>query len=73
MARPYSCASALCPYYKQESQQHIYCSGFPGVASCHVTFATRKEHKEYRERYCYRHCTSCPMFKMLDKIYDSEN
>ncbi len=58
------CKKAICPYYKKEDSQVIYCDGVEGSSSLHVTFASKTDALEYKKTYCrdkYMRCEICKL------------
>lgn len=66
MAKHYTSNKAICPYYKHESRQVIYCEGLKEGNVLHNAFANPSDAIEYKKNYC--RCfnyTQCHISKML--------
>ena len=61
---------ALCPYYKREYPQMIYCKGVVKDGLTHVTFATRSVAYAYKKAYCRDRYDQCHIYRMLEGIKD---
>lgn len=64
-------AGCLCPFYKEQDQQHIYCGGTEKGIVYHVAFATPKMLKEYQKEFC-KTSKGCPMSKALEEYWESK-
>ncbi len=74
MAKHNASPVAICPFYKDEDRQKVYCEGIEGSSSTLVTFAVPDARKEF----CTTHCRSwgweeCPVAKMLWAQYEDED
>ena len=68
------CSKVICPYYKHEDSQVIYCDGVTGESVTHVAFASSTQAKDYKCRFCQNDFMNCGIKKMLDCIWEgSEN
>lgn len=64
--------NVLCPFYKYEGQQLIYCEGVVPGSALHLAFDTKGRHKAYRETYCENCYKKCMITQMLNRKYDYE-
>lgn len=56
---------AICPYYKHEDSQVIYCDGVQDGSVIHLAFANKTCSVEYKKKYCRDKYEECPICKML--------
>lgn len=64
-------AVPLCPFYKDEDRQRIFCEGVAGSAALHVTFSVPNERKEFGLTHCRSwDWEQCPVAVMLWQQYD---
>lgn len=53
-------AYAICPFYRSEDPQKIYCEGVTSHSSIHNVFGDAKYKKSYEQRFCcsydYKNC-----------------
>lgn len=59
-----------CPYYRKDEKQSVHCEGVQDGCSLHLGFASRQQHKRYKERFCRKDWLSCMIAKMLNLKYD---
>lgn len=62
----------LCPYYKHEDSQVIYCDGVNCVSVLHLAFGNKIDAKNYKSKFCRENFESCEIKKMLDRIEGDE-
>jgi hypothetical protein len=60
---------AVCPYYKHEDTQVIYCLGLADENVIHLAFADATTAKEYKYCFCRKEYKSCDIYRMLENIY----
>lgn len=75
MARDkFTSASAICPYYRAENQNMIYCEGITRGALIHNAFSSsfNKLAKKYKEEYCCDNWKSCRIARMHDEKYNED-
>lgn len=60
--------SALCPFYKKESKQVIYCEGFIEDSSLHFAFGNSLDCSKYKKFACCQKYTACPIYRMLEML-----
>ena len=51
--RHYESKSAVCPFYRKESKQKIYCEGVTDGNSIHMAFDSPTSMQDYLWCYCY--------------------
>ena len=56
---------AICPCYKHEDSQVIYCDGVQDGSVIHLAFASKTDAKEYKAKYCRNDYKSCEICRML--------
>ena len=66
-------AKAVCPYYKHEDLQMIYCIGPQDRSTIHLAFANRTDAIIYKERYCRSSCDRCGINRMLRTIREEQD
>lgn len=70
MGKHYTSSRALCPFYKHESRQVIYCEGVEEGNVLHLAFASPADCLAYKKRYCRSDHTQCIIKVMLDTKYN---
>ena len=65
MAKHYTSSKAVCPFYKHESRQVIYCEGVREGSVLHLAFANPSDSLDYKKEYCRCNHTECDISKML--------
>lgn len=60
----------VCPYYKCEAPQMIYCEGVEEETALHLAFAAKDKMKSYMKAKCCSSWRSCMIAQMLNKKYD---
>lgn len=61
---------AVCPFYKHEDPQVIYCEGVQDGSVIHLAFASRTAAQEYKRTYCRKCYMDCKISSMLGGLYD---
>lgn len=61
---------AVCPRYKSEDKQMIYCEGIQKDTATHMAFAYPADKVAYKEKYCEDHYQECRIAKMLEEVDD---
>ena len=70
MAKHNFTKDVVCPYYKYEAPQMIYCEGVEDDTALHLAFAIKQGKKSYVEAHC-KHCwKGCLIAQMLNRKYD---
>lgn len=59
---------AICPYYRHEDSQVIYCDGVSDQSVIHLAFANKSDSKAYKVNYCRGHWQKCHIVNMLDEV-----
>lgn len=63
---------AVCPYYKYEAQQVIYCEGPEDNTALHLAFSVKQDMKQYMSEKCRDCWGKCMIARMLNGKYDYE-
>ena len=63
--KKYLSLKAICPYYKSEEKQLIYCEGVQRDTALHISFSYPADKVKYREKYCENCYKECRIAKML--------
>lgn len=66
----YRSKTAACPFYKREDRQMIFCDGVTENSSVHLAFGNDIDCKEYKVAHCRMDFHKCPVYKMLEEMYD---
>lgn len=56
---------AVCPFYKHEDPQVIYCNGIQPGSVIHLAFSSKTDAKEYKTSRCHSDWCSCEIACML--------
>lgn len=67
----YASSKAICPFYRHENRQVIFCEGVEEGTVLHLAFANPSECLEYKKRYCRCNHTQCSVSKMLIIKYNN--
>lgn len=62
----------VCPYYKYEAPQVVYCEGVEDGTALHLAFPTKDGKKQYMLERCRNCWKSCLIAQMLNRKYDYE-
>lgn len=62
----YSYEGTLCPYYKHETPQVIYCDGVTEGSVLHIAFSDRAKALYYKKTYCRSCYKDCAVYWMLE-------
>lgn len=57
----------VCPYYRSEERQVIYCEGVEENSSIHMAFSTPQQKKEYLLNYCRKFKPDCLVAQALNQ------
>ncbi len=57
----------ICPFYKRESQQVIYCEGVNEKSVIHLAFARKEDCRMYEKQFCRKDWQQCMIAETLDK------
>jgi hypothetical protein len=62
----YVSSKAICPFYKHENRNVIYCEGIKEGTVIHIAFANPHECIEYKKQNCRcGNFKQCPVYNML--------
>lgn len=61
------CNKVLCPHYKHEDSQVIYCEGVQDGITTHLAFASKTVALDYKKAYCRKDYKNCEVCRMLEK------
>ena len=70
MAKHYCTSDVVCPYYKYEASQMIYCEGVEEDTALHLAFSSKQGKKGYLKAKCWSCWRSCMIAQMLNRKYD---
>ena len=59
-------AYAVCPHYKHEDTQVIYCNGLCEGSVVHLAFGNKTDAKNYKREMCKNNYSSCKIYQMLE-------
>ena len=62
----------ICPYYKSEDKQAIYCEGPEKNASARMAFSSTSQKKKYLVNYCRKYRCGCLWAEALNKKYGGD-
>lgn len=60
----------VCPYYKYEAPQMIYCEGVDDNTALHLAFDAKDRMKGYIKARCCNRWKECLIAQMLNRKYD---
>lgn len=60
---------AVCPFYRCETRQVVYCQGLSEGQGFHVACRSTKDALDYKERYCRDAYHRCALAKILEAHY----
>lgn len=63
----YASLQAICPYYRHEDTQVIYCDSFTEWSVIHLAFESKTDARKYKECMCRKDYQKCPIMQMLEK------
>lgn len=70
MAKHSFTKDVVCPYYKYEAPQMVYCEGVDDNTALHLAFATKQGKKVYMGAKCKECWKGCMIAQMLNRKYD---
>lgn len=70
MAKHSFTKDVVCPYYKYEAPQMVYCEGVDDNTALHLAFATKQGKKAYMGAKCKECWKGCMIAQMLNRKYD---
>ena len=62
----------VCPYYKYEAPQMVYCEGVEDNTALHLAFAAKADKKMFMEQKCRCSWKECMIAQMLNRKWDYE-
>lgn len=72
MSKHRTSPKAMCPFYRHEDRQMIYCEGFCEGTVIHVSFAVASDAYRYKNEFCRSIWRGCPIALLLEKIYEDK-
>lgn len=67
----YVCTEAICPYYRMEERQKLYCEGVEEGMTLHVAFGSPKMQERYKAgRCCSWAWADCRIARMLNQKWE---
>lgn len=66
----YTSIKAICPFYKHENRNVIFCEGIKDGTVLHLAFANPTDCIEHKKRYCRCNYKGCSINSMLNSKYD---
>lgn len=69
MAKHTFTKDVVCPYYKYEAPQMVYCEGVGANTSIHLAFDTKSGKKDYMNSKCCDNWKDCQVAQMLNWKY----
>jgi len=57
----------ICPFYKRESQQVIYCEGVDEKSVIHLAFGNKDDCRIYEKQFCRKFWKECMIAMALEK------
>lgn len=72
MAKHMLSKRAICPYYRHEDPQVIYCDGVVDESVIHLAFSSKITAREYKESYCRCRYADCKIERMLEEMMEDD-
>ena len=72
MGKRYVSVNAICPFYRSEEKQKVYCEGVKKGSSIHLAFGDAKYLKIYMDEHCRSDYETCIIAKALLRKYEEE-
>lgn len=72
MAKRYVSVNAICPFYRSEEKQKVYCEGVKRESSIHLAFGDAKDLKTYMDKHCRGGYETCIIAQALLRKYEDE-
>lgn len=66
----YTSRKAICPFYKHENRQVIFCEGIKDGTVLHLAFANPSECLSHKKNYCRANHSQCPLSVLLISKYN---
>lgn len=70
MTNGYLDAGVLCPFYKSERSDDLYCEGIDWHSTTITAFSAGKYKTEYKNSYCCDKWQKCGLAMALERKYD---
>ena len=70
MAKHYTSLKAICPFYKHENRQVIFCEGVKEGTVLHLAFANPSDCLLHKKQYCRSNHNQCPISILLISKYN---
>lgn len=70
MAKHYITKDVVCPFYKYDAPQMIYCEGVQDNTALHLAFDSKQGKKTYMCSLCKDKWKGCMIAQMLNRKYD---
>ena len=62
----------ICPYFKSECKETVFCEGVEENNSIHLAFATPDRRRNYQERFCKCNWKRCLVAEILNRKWGYE-
>ena len=77
----YESPNALCPFYRMESRNEVWCEGWRDDIGIRISFVNPEMRNiintgsamKYKTEFCRAAWEQCPVARMLNQIYDAAN
>lgn len=70
--RKYTSDAAICPWYKSEEKQIIYCEGFVEDSVVHQAFSHPQAKADYSERFCEGDYAKCCIAAQHEREFNDD-
>lgn len=64
----YTSNKVICPFYKHENRFVIFCQGVDEESVLHLAFPRPSSCFDFKQRYCRKEYSTCPIAKMLNDM-----
>lgn len=64
----YTSNKVICPFYKHENRFVIFCQGVDEESVLHLAFPRPSSCFDFKQRYCRKEYSTCPIAQMLNDI-----
>ena len=68
----YTSSKAICPFYKHENRNVIYCEGIKDGTVIHLAFANPSECLTHKKQFCRCNHTQCLISVLLISKYNNK-
>lgn len=72
MSKHYISPKALCPFYRHEHPQMVYCDGVTEDSVTHEAFVTKAAAVAFKNAFCRNKYTECPIYEMLRRLVEDD-